>query len=64
MNFVKKVFEGNIDESVHLQFQKFSKGEFRNRALIKLKKTGGRYKKGKHLNLYWVPENLRKQILG
>jgi len=43
MNFVKKVFEGNIDESVHLQFQKFSKGEFRNRALIKLKKTGGRY---------------------
>jgi len=40
MNFIKKIFDGNIDESVHLQFQKFSKGEFRNRALIKVKKTG------------------------
>ena len=35
MNFIKKIFDGNIDESVHLQFQKFSKGEFRDRALIK-----------------------------
>jgi len=42
MNFIKKVFEGDVDESVHLQFQKFSKGEFRNRALINVKKTGGK----------------------
>ena len=39
MNFIKKVLNKEIDESVHLQFQKFSKGEFRNRALIKAKKV-------------------------
>lgn len=37
MNFIKKIIDGNIDDSVHLQFQKFSKGEFRNRALIRVK---------------------------
>ncbi|MCK5043673.1 hypothetical protein KAR52_01560 [Candidatus Pacearchaeota archaeon] len=39
MNFIKKVFDKNTDESVHLQFQKFSKGEFRNRAVIEAKKS-------------------------
>ena len=43
MNFIKKIFDGAVDESVHLQFQKFSKGEFRNRALIEVKKTGKGY---------------------
>lgn len=43
MNFIKKVFQGGGDELVHLQFQKFSKGEFRNRALIKAKRAGGKY---------------------
>ena len=43
MNFIKKIFDGDVDESVHLQFQKFSKGEFRNRALIEAKKTGKGY---------------------
>ena len=43
MNFIKKVFDGDIDESVHLQFQKFSKGEFRNRAIIEAKKSKGKY---------------------
>ncbi|MDP3987119.1 MAG: hypothetical protein Q8P81_02735 [Nanoarchaeota archaeon] len=43
MNFVKKVAEKIFDESVHLQFQKFSKGEFRNRALIEAKKSGNKY---------------------
>jgi len=43
MNFIKKIFDGAVDESVHLQFQKFSKGEFRNRALIEAKKTGKGY---------------------
>jgi hypothetical protein len=43
MNFIKKVFDGDIDESVHLQFQKFSKGEFRNRAIIEAKKSRGKY---------------------
>jgi len=43
MNFIKNIFDGAVDESVHLQFQKFSKGEFRNRALIEVKKTGKGY---------------------
>lgn len=40
MNFIKKIFDGEIDKWVHLQFQKFSKGEFIGRALIEVKKTG------------------------
>jgi hypothetical protein len=43
MNFIKKIFYGEIDESVHVQFQKFSRGEFRDRAVVKVKKTGGKY---------------------
>lgn len=43
MNFIKKIFDGEIDEGVHLQFQKFSKGEFLNRALIEARKTGKGY---------------------
>ena len=43
MNFIKKVFDGEVDESVHQQFQKYSKGEFRNRALIKVKVSGKKY---------------------
>ena len=40
MNFIKKVFSGKIDNETHLQFQKFSRGEFRDRALIKAKRQG------------------------
>jgi len=43
MNFIKKVFDGNIDEEVHLQFQKFSKGEFRNKAIIEAKNSKEKY---------------------
>jgi hypothetical protein len=43
MNFIKKVLDKNFDESVHLQFQKFSKGEFRNRALVEVKNSNGNY---------------------
>ncbi len=46
MNFIKKVFDektGDLDNSVHLQFQKFSKGEFRDRAMIKAKKAKDKY---------------------
>lgn len=43
MNFIKKVFDGVKDEEVHLQFQKFSKGEFRDKALIEAKNAGGNY---------------------
>lgn len=43
MNFIKKVQDKNFDESVHLQFQKFSKGEFKNRAIVHTKFSGGKY---------------------
>jgi len=43
MNFIKKVVDKEVDESVHLQFQKFSKGKFRNRAVVKVKKTKEKY---------------------
>lgn len=39
MNFIKKIVDGQTDGLVHIQFQKFSKGEFKNRALIEAKKT-------------------------
>lgn len=43
MNFIKNIFDKKIDDSVHTQFQKFSKGEFRDRALIKVKHVGNKY---------------------
>ncbi len=43
MNFIKKIFDKEIDPNTHLQFQKFSKGEFRNRAIIKAKVSGTKY---------------------
>lgn len=33
--FTKKIWEGRVDELVHLQFQKFSRGHFKGRALMK-----------------------------
>ncbi len=43
LNFIKKIFDGNIDARVHLPFQKFSKGEFRDRALIRAKHSHNKY---------------------
>jgi len=43
MNFIKKIFDRNSDNLVHLQFQKFSKGEFKNKAIIEAKKSGNKY---------------------
>ncbi len=43
MNFIKKIVDKNIDESVHLQFQKFSRGEFPNKAIIEAKNSNGKY---------------------
>ena len=42
MNFIKKIFDDSVDESVYLQFQKFSKGEFRDRALVRVKNVGAK----------------------
>ena len=41
--FIKKIFEDKIDNLVHLQFQKFSKGIFKSRALIKASNSKGKY---------------------
>jgi hypothetical protein len=43
MNFIKKISDKNFDSKVHLQFQKFSKGEFPNRAIIEAKNSKGKY---------------------
>lgn len=43
MNFIKKIFDGKTDESVHLQFQKYGRGEFRDRALIRVKISAGKF---------------------
>ncbi|MDD5699685.1 MAG: hypothetical protein PHH00_00620 [Candidatus Nanoarchaeia archaeon] len=43
MNFIEKIFLRKIDGSVHLQFQKFSRGIFKDKAVISAKKTGGKY---------------------
>ena len=46
--FIKKIFEGKEtnDDLVHIQFQKFSKGRFEGKALIKAKNSGGKYSIG------------------
>lgn len=38
MNFIKKIFDGKIDEDCKLQFRRFSKGKFENRALVDITK--------------------------
>lgn len=43
MNFIKKIADGNTDNFVHMQFQRFSRGEFPNRAVIKVKKTKDKF---------------------
>jgi len=43
MNFIKKIFDKNFDDAVHSQFQKFSKGEFRDRAIIKARRSGKKW---------------------
>ena len=43
MNFIKKIVDKKFDDSVHLQFQKFSKGMFPDRAIIDAKNSGGKY---------------------
>ncbi len=42
--FIKKIFDGKDDDVfVHLQFQKYSRGEFRDKALVKAKNSKGLY---------------------
>jgi hypothetical protein len=43
MDFIEKIVKKKIDDSVHLQFQKFSKGVFKNRALVSAKRSKDKY---------------------
>ena len=44
--FIKKIFNGKAegDDFVHIQFQKFSRGEFKNKALINARKVKDKFK--------------------
>lgn len=44
MTFIKKIFEKNIDEEVHKNFTRFSRGIFENRALMRIKKGKNDFK--------------------
>lgn len=44
INFIHKIWDNKADVSVHLQFQKFSKGEFKNKAVIKASVSSGKTK--------------------
>lgn len=43
--FIKKIFDGQFenDELVHLQFQKFSRGNFKDRAILTAKHNGDKF---------------------
>jgi hypothetical protein len=43
MNFIKNIVDGKKDNFSHIQFQKFSRGEFRNKALVKVKRSGKKF---------------------
>jgi len=42
-SFIKKIFEDKVDENVHMQFSKFSRGEFKDRALISARKSAKKF---------------------
>ena len=42
--FIKKIFDGKNDGLVHLQFQKFSRGKFNNRATVIAKRSSENFK--------------------
>jgi len=39
MNFIKKIFNGEVDETVHFQFIRFGKGDYKGRFPLSLWKT-------------------------
>jgi len=43
MNFIKKIFDKKVDDLTHIQFMKFSRGEFKNKAIVKAKNSSGKY---------------------
>ncbi len=49
--FIKKIFENNIDESVHKQFVRFGKGTYPRRAVTKITKQPNKIKIGTSFEL-------------
>lgn len=41
--FIKKIFDGKTDELVHVQFQKFSRGEFKDKSAMTYSNSKGKY---------------------
>jgi hypothetical protein len=41
--FIKKIFSGKSDNLVHLQFQKYSRGEFKDKANVKVTNSGNKF---------------------
>jgi hypothetical protein len=41
--FIKKIFDGKSDNLIHIQFQKYSKGEFKNKAGVKVTNSGNKF---------------------
>lgn len=41
--FIKKIFNGKRDSWTHVQFQRFSRGEFKDRAILVIKNLNGKY---------------------
>jgi hypothetical protein len=42
-SFIKKIFKENVDDLVHFQFIKFSKGTFEDRAMIRAKNSSEKF---------------------
>jgi len=59
---IKKVFDGVMDESIHADFLKFSKGEFKDRYLVQAKKRKDQWiiKTGAEFANYLVKSGLEK----
>ena len=61
-NTINKIFSGQIDEEVHLEFVKFSRGIFENRYLLEGKKQPEKWsiKSGAEFTNYFVRQGLEK----
>ncbi len=61
-NTINKIFSGQIDEEVHLEFVKFSRGIFENRYLLEGKKQPEKWgiKSGAEFANYFVRRGLEK----
>lgn len=57
-SFIKKIFDGNIDELVHLQFERFGRGEYRDKAVIIARNVKGVY------NIATTPEFANEFVRG